>query len=580
VSASPRWVRITRAIDLAGPGPFALSAGAAELVLVRTEGGFKAFEGRCPHQGALLGEGEVEGGVLVCRNHRWRFAIDTGRREGGAACLLPCPLREKDGDLEADTSALDASKKEERTLRKIGDLPGPPSLPLLGSAHLFDPERIHLQMEGWARSYGTPFSYRFGSKQVLVVGEIDSMIPVLRERPAGFSRMSNLEPIFRELGVAGVFSAEGQAWRPQRRLSMEALAPRHLRGFYPTLAMIAERMRKRWGQAADRGDTLDLSEELKRFTVDVTTHLVFGYDINTLERDDNVIQKKLELLFPTFSRRLFSIVPWWRIFRLPKDRQVDRAVAELRLWLTDLVRETRDGLAKDPARAERPQNFLEAMVSARDEACNPFDDEAIFGNAMTMLLAGEDTTAYTLAWAVHHLVDAPDEVTRLRGEIDAVVGPRSVPADFETANKLAYAGAVANEAMRLRPVAPLFFLEACVDTSVADVEVPKGSQVLLLTRAPAVASKNFAHPLEFRPSRWVSENDGPHDAGAHQPFGSGPRICPGRSLALLEMKVVLATLYRSFSVERVGASDDVREIFSFTMRPSELRVRLRNHSAS
>ena len=154
---------------------------------------------------------------------------------------------------------------------------------------------------------------------------------------------------------------------------------------------------------------------------------------------------------------------------------------------------------------------------------------------------------------------------------------RSIPADIETVNRLAYAGGVANEAMRLRPVAPLFFLEPTVETVVGGVAIPVGSVVLLTIRLPAVNAENFDAPDEFRPARWLDErpSPGPHDSSAHQPFGSGPRICPGRSLALLEMKMVLATIYQSFDVERVGAASDVREGLAFTMSPVGLQVKLR-----
>jgi cytochrome P450/nitrite reductase/ring-hydroxylating ferredoxin subunit len=557
-----------------GPGPFAGSGAGREIVLLHGSTGLVAYEGRCPHRGALLGEGELEDGKLVCRNHRWRFDVESGRRDGGPECLASCPVRETDQVVLADVAALPDERTRSESLRAIADLPGPPRLPLLGSAHLIEPTALHLTLESWARQYGTPFSYRFGAREVLVLSGADEMEPVLRERPARFRRVDTLEPVMRELGTAGVFSAEGEAWRPQRRLSMEALSHKNLRGFYPTLRMVAERLQRRWSRAAVSGDTFDLSEELKRFTVDVTTQLVFGYDINTIEKADNVIQHKLGLIFPTFSRRLLTLIPWWRVFRLPRDRAVDRAVAELRAWLSGLVSQTRARLEMDPSRAERPSNFLEAMLCATDDAGRPFDEATIFGNAMTMLLAGEDTTAYSLAWGVHHLLDTPDCAARLSAEADRELGESLVPHDLETANRLLYAGAVATEAMRLRSVAPVFFLQACEDTTVADVRVPAGTQIVLLTRAAGMDGKAFSNPADFRPSRWIEPEDGPHEPGAHQPFGSGPRICPGRSLALLEMKVVLGTLYRSFAVRRVGLSSDVREVFSFTMKPNELRVSL------
>ncbi len=574
------WEPIVRG-EIEGAGPFAASAGGIDLVLLRTPGGLKAYEGRCPHQGALLGEGELDGPTLVCRNHRWRFDAETGKRQGGTQCLRACPLRETNGAIEVDVSALTANVHE-KAKRTLADLPGPSGLPLVGAAYKLDPSQLHLQLERWGKQFGYPYTYRFGLNDVAVFADIPSMMPVLRERPETFRRSSNLEPIFRELGVEGVFSAESAKWRPQRRLSMEALSHRHLRGFYPTLANVAERLRKRWTRLAEAGDTLDLAEELKRFTVDVTTQLVFGYDINTLEQDGDVIQRKLELLFPTFNRRLFSVIPWWRILRMPADRRVDRALAELRVWIDELVTKARARLEEDPARAAEPANFLEAMIAARDEEGKPFEDDVIFGNAMTMLLAGEDTTAYTLAWAVHHLADAPSDIETLRKELDLAIGDANVPAKIETAMALAFAGAVANEAMRLRPVAPTFFLEAIVDTTVGDVAIPKGTVVLLLIRPPAVDAKHFGDPEIFRPARWVdpAATGGAHEPAAHQPFGSGPRICPGRTLALLEMKLVLATLYKSFDVERVGPANQVREVFSFTMMPTGLNVRFHKRASS
>ena len=281
------------------------------------------------------------------------------------------------------------------------------------------------------------------------------------------------------------------------------------------------------------------------------------------------------------SRRLLSVVPTWRILRMPADRRTDRAVAELRVWLGELLTAARTRLAADPERAANPANFLEAMVTAVDDEGKRFEDDVIFGNAMTMLLAGEDTTAYSLAWAVHHLLSSSDDVRALRVEIDERLGDALVPESIEVANRLAYAGAVADEAMRLRPVAPGIFLEANVDTVVGDVAIPKGAIVALLLRPPALDAAHFGGSDAFRPARWVdpSATNGAHEPSASQPFGSGPRICPGRTLALLEMKLVLATLYKSFDVERVGRAEDVRERLQFTMSPTNLNVRLDQRAA-
>ncbi|MGC2223187.1 MAG: cytochrome P450 [Methylocella sp.] len=465
--------------------------------------------------------------------------------------------------------------------RTLDDLPGPKGLPFLGNIHQLDLTKLHLILERWAAQYGPVYLFKMGSARVVALSDPKWCDQVLRARPETFTRGSSIAPVFAEMGVDGVFSAEGDAWRPQRRLAMLALAQRHLRGLYPKLQTVTTRLKKRWERLADAGAPLDIVDELKRFTVDVTTLVTFGHDLNTVEQGDDVIQRELELVFPAVNRRLFALFPTWRLVRLPRDRRLDRALAELRAWLGELVVAERARLAAEPGRAEKPSNFLEAMLSARDDEGRPFSDDVIFGNLMTMLLAGEDTTAYALGWAVHQLCDSPESVMELRQEADELLGTSDVAGDIETANKLTWVGAVANETMRLRPVAPVVVvLEAKVETVVGDLLVPKGTRVFVLSRPAAYDPDHFAEPQAFRPRRWLGENAGAHDVSAHIPFGSGPRICPGRSLALLEMKLLLSMLYRNFNVERVGGAEGVRENFAFSMSPAGLKVRLRRRSSA
>ncbi|MEX2282538.1 MAG: cytochrome P450 [Gemmatimonadota bacterium] len=573
-----RLRKVAQLSELAGAGPFAANAGGLDVVVVRTATGLKAFEGRCPHQGALLGEGMMDGGVLVCRNHGWRFDAETGARRGGSECLVSCSVELRGDEVWVDTAALERAHQERKGIarRTLSDLPGPRSFPIVGNLLQLEMSRLHRDLEAWAVQYGAVYTMRMGPNNVIVLAEPSLTEQVLRDRPEGYRRASNVAPVFHELGVDGVFSAEGEVWRPQRKLAMQALSHRQLRSFYPALCSITRRLERRWRVKADAGVEVDLVEELKRFTVDITTMLVFGYDANTIEQGDDVLQRKLELVFPTLNRRLFALLPTWRWLRMPADRKVDRALAELRIWLNQLITDARARLAADPRRAEQPENFLESMLAWREPDGTPVSDEIIMGNAITMLLAGEDTTAYTLAWAVHHLCDARAAVQGLRTESNALLNGDVVPVDIETATRLNYAGAVANEAMRLRPVAPFLLLEANYDRVIGDIAIPQGTWVAVLTRPPVLMDDNFAAAYEFQPERWLEDNETvPHEKSAHMPFGSGPRICPGRSLALLEMKVLLAMLYRSFDVERIGAASDVTEQFSFTMSPVGLKVRLR-----
>jgi nitrite reductase/ring-hydroxylating ferredoxin subunit len=361
-----------RCQQVQGDGPHTLSAKGFDIVAVRTAAGWRAFEGRCPHQGALLGEGELDGEKLVCRNHHWRFSVDSGRREGGPQCLVSCPIAERDGALFIDVSGL--SHKLDRTVsnRTLGDLPGPKGLPFLGNLHQLDLTKLHLILERWAAQYGPAYLFRMGSVPVVAVSDPKWCNQVLCARPEIFTRSSKLASIFSEMGAGGVFSAEGEAWRTQRKLATFALAQRPLRGLYPKLQTVTFRLKKRWEWCADADESLDLIEDLKRFTVDITTLITFGHDVNTIEQQGDVIQRKLELIFPAVNRRLLAFLPIWRVVRLPRDRRLDRALSELRVWLGGLVIATRKRLAAEPQAAEEPSNFLEAMLSARDR---PYSDQ-------------------------------------------------------------------------------------------------------------------------------------------------------------------------------------------------------------
>ncbi len=551
-----------------------------ELVVLQASSGLKVFEGRCPHQGALLAEGELEEGLLICRNHRWKFDTETGQRKGGAA---PC-LKHFDSKIEDDklwihlpAAGVEEEKAKPRVVREPSSLPGPKGSLVLGNAKQLNTDGIHKILEGWAKEYGQVYTMRVATRRVVIVSDPQLIATALRNRPDIFRRGRRLAEIFGELGIDGVFSAEADAWRPQRKLAMRALSHRNLKGFYPVLKTMSERLLERWSKVAIAGATVDIQAEFMRFTVDVTTMLAFGHDVNTLGKDDDIIQQYLEPVFPMLARRLRAIVPYWRFIRLPRDRHVDKSLAALRAWLAPIIAETRARIANQPELAENPNNFLESMLTSKDEHGAPFSDEKVFANAMTMLLAGEDTTANTLAWSIHQLLDEPEAVAQLVAELDASLEDHAIPQAANQAEGLRFAAAVANETMRLRPVAPILVVEANKDTVLGDILIDTKTTVILLMRPPALSEDVMEDGTRFIPSRWLDPRaaERAQRKQVFMPFGSGPRICPGRSLALLEMNIVLATLYKNFEVERVGKSSEVEELFSFAMAPVGLRVKLK-----
>ncbi|HLL20271.1 MAG TPA: cytochrome P450 [Rubrivivax sp.] len=469
-------------------------------------------------------------------------------------------------------------------VRHADSLPGPRGLPLLGNALQLDNPRLHQQLEAWADQYGPFFQFSIAGRKIVVVSDHNIVAQVLRDRPEGFRRTSRLEEIWLETGLpAGVFGAHGESWRQQRRMVMAAFAPEHVRRYHPTLVQVARRLSSRWARAAQEGRAIELQPELMRFTVDAIAGLAFGVDVNTLESDGDVIQQHLDKIFPAIFSRIVKPVPTWRYVRSTADRELDVAIAEVKAAVDGFVVQARARLEAHAERRERPHNLLEAMIVAADEPGSGIDDQLVAGNVLTMLLAGEDTTANTLAWMIHLLWQHPAALARARDEVRQVCGDASEPT-LEQLAALDYVEACAHETMRLKPVAPLLPLEALRDAQLGDVLVPAGRVVVSLMRRDSVSEQHLPRAAAFEPERWLAGNgDAPAALQAasakrlSMPFGAGPRICPGRYLALLEMKVAMATLLGRFEIADVSTPDGrpPRENLAFTMAPVGLRMRLR-----
>jgi cytochrome P450 len=463
--------------------------------------------------------------------------------------------------------------------RNLRDLPGPRGVPLLGNLLQLEPPRLHTIFSGWADKYGALYRLRLRGRDVLVVADADLIGEVLRSRPEKFRRRRALRNVMLEVGIDGVFNAEGADWRRQRKLAMYALNTAHMREFFARLDQVTARLQRRWERAARNGEPVDTQRDLMRFTVDVTSGLAFGHDLNTLEQTGDAIQNHLDKIFPALTRRLLVPFAYWRYFKLPTDRALDRAMTEVRKLVDAFIANSRAQLTREPARRARPTNFLEAMLVARDDDANGFTDAEIVGNALTMLLAGEDTTANTIGWMIHFMIENPAVQEQMRKEADRVLGAHRRLPDYATTESLPYIEAVAHEAMRLEPVAPFLAMEANVDCTIGDVAIPASTSVFLVLVHPAVQAPNFQDPRVFRPERWLDPGVGAHNTKAFMPFGSGPRYCPGRHLAMLEIKMVAAMLCRNFEMVRAPGSLPTVEHFVFTLTPKNLSVALRLRAA-
>lgn len=569
--------------DFTTANPLSIQVNEIDLVGVLTEDTVSVFEGRCPHEGTLLAEGSLENGVLTCRAHGWQFDCLSGKRKGfPQTCLKQFTVAIENETINIDAAEVRAWKlqapasmpSKQQTIRTLEDLPGPKGWPLVGNALQLDIKQLHVSLEKWHELYGPLYTIKIGPRPTLVIAEPELATEVLRNRPQLYRRLDTMETVIRELGIDGVFTAEGENWRRQRLLVMQALDTKHLRQFFPTLVKVTQRLKSHLAHAAQKREVVEVQKDLMRYTVDVTTNLAFGYDMNTLEQEEDPIQHHLEKIFPMLSKRIFAPFPYWRYLKLPADYVLDNALQEVRKCVEEFMTNTRANIANNPDLAEHPTNLLEAMLVAQDEEEQQFSNDEIYGNVFTMLLAGEDTTANTIAWMIYFMLDHPDVQSKMQEEADTILNGEELIVDFEQVRKFHYIDAVAHEAMRLKPVAPLLFFEANEDVDIGDLHVPKHTSIYLLNRPGVLQEQIFPQPTAFLPERWLSANreDASYRRKSFVPFGSGPRLCPGRSLALHEIRCAMAMLCRNFHVSKSDRPNQVSERFAFTMMPTDLFV--------
>ena len=339
----------------------------------------------------------------------------------------------------------------------------------------------------------------------------------------------------------GLLTAEGAVWRRHRRLVQPVFSHRHVQSFAPA---IVEAARKRFAGWTP-GTTVDVAAEMRTFTMDVIGRVLFGTD---LAGDAEPVGRAVSLL--QSSVMLVSILPSFvplKRLRTLAERAVP-SVGRASDTLESLVTRIIDDRIAAPH--EDPSDLLDLLLAAgrdenRDE--NPLRRDEIQDEVMTLVLAGHETTANTLTWALTLLSRYPAARDRLGAEVAEVLGDRDPQAGDVDA--LPWTQAVINETMRLYPPAWTVERDAVEDDDIAGVRVAAGNTVAispyLLHRHPEF----WPNPLGFDPRRFLPDIASTRPRHAFMPFGAGRRICVGAGLAQLEATLALAVLAQTARVD-------------------------------
>ncbi len=336
------------------------------------------------------------------------------------------------------------------------------------------------------------------------------------------------------LGEQSLLLLDGGRHRRHRKLLMPPFHGDRMRAYGDTICNLTEQVMANW--QVNKG--FNVRAAMQEITLRVILSAVFGLgEGDRYERLQQLLDTLLEglgtplsaflLFFPGLQKDWGPLSPWGRFVRIKAE--IDELIyAELE------------------ERRLQPQgdrtDILSLMISARDEQGQPLSDDELHDELMTLLIAGHETTATALTWALYWVHRLPDVGSRLQAELD-VLGPAPDPLAYAN---LPYLNAFCQETLRIYPVAPTTGIRIVAKPlTVAGYEFPAGSALFLNIYLVHHRDDLYPEPDSFRPERFLERQFSPYE---FFPFGGGHRSCIGSAFALMEMKLVLATILRQWEL--------------------------------
>jgi cytochrome P450 len=349
----------------------------------------------------------------------------------------------------------------------------------------------------------------------------------------------------------GLLTATGPGWRRNRRMISPAFSQKAVAPFFETMC----RLTGEWlAGVRQEQHEVDMTEEMLGLTLDVILKTVFG---GAVKIDRAQVARAMEEYFYQFFLDNASwrrLVP--RSIVTPGRRRRIRAMRELEQMVYRSIDQRRAAPAGD--------DLLHFMLQAKDESDGPLDDRTLRDEVLTLVLAGHETTAEMLTYAMWLLAQHPEAQAELRQEIAEVVGPDRPTR--ETLARCKLLDGVLDETLRLYPPAYVVAREAHEDMVLGGHSIRRGSQVLAPAWVVHRDERWWKQPEQFRPQRWLNGELDTQPQGAYFPFGGGPRLCIGKHLAKVEGSVVLLSLVQRF--EFLPAPNYRLELMqSVTLRP-------------
>jgi cytochrome P450 family 110 len=406
-------------------------------------------------------------------------------------------------------------------------------------------------LEQCARRYGDWFTVRVpGVAPFVFTSAPDAIREIFLGSPELLHAGKANRPLGVFMGERSVLFLDGEEHLRDRRLILPQFHGERMRAYGAAMRSIARATIAKWPV----GETFAVYPSMRSITFDVIMRAGFGLDESAESTHLKDLIARLFALYSSplaslygisaFRRDLGPLSPWGRVVRL--NREMETAL------FAEFAR-------RRASATDGREDILSMLIAARDENGSPMSDIILRDEMMTLLLAGHETTAASLAWAMHQLALHPEAMRAARDEL------ARMPEDSEPAS-MRYLDAIVNETMRLRPVVPNIGRELQEQMAIAGRELPKG-----VVLAPCIylvhrRADLWPDPEKFDPSRFIDSRPNPYQ---FFPFGGGTRRCLGAGFASYQMKIVLAEVIRRFDIAPLGGYIPQPVRVSIAIGPSE-----------
>jgi cytochrome P450 len=407
-------------------------------------------------------------------------------------------------------------------------------------------------LSGVAREYGDVAYFGGVTEELYLLNHPDFIKDVLVTHNASFMKGRGLQRAKRLLGE-GLLTSEPPLHRRQRRLAQPAFHKQRVGAYASLMVDYTLRLeRERW----EDGRTLDVAREMMHLTLAIVGRTLFGTET---EDEAEEVRAALSASMASFARFMMPFAELLGRLPLPANRRFEQARARLDRIIYRIIEERR-------ASGEDRGDLLSMLLKAQDEEGDGtgMSDEQLRDEAMTIFLAGHETTANALSWTWYLLAQHPEAEAKLHEELDEVLAGR--PPTAEDLPRLRYTEMVFAESMRLYPPAWILGRRALEDYEVGGYLIPRDSLVILSPYVMHRDPRFFPDPSRFDPERWTPEAKSARPQFSYFPFGGGPRRCIGEGFAWMEGVLVVATLARKWRL-RLAPEQRVEPQPGVTLRP-------------